>query len=165
MLEFVEREGLIDRVEPVQFTLRLLVPPGPSLLTRDAIKPHLGPLDQASLSYRWTHPDPGMDRLQQEASHLVEAAAKAEEDSGVTFYRLRDLAYARLGVPAPVPSALPPDRRRPSRSWRKGSLRGSAALRRAGSGGGTAPALSNSSAGLGSGLGGPTLDFRRAASR
>ena len=44
------------------------------------------------------HPDQRMDHLQEEASNLVEAVAKAEEDPGVTFYRLRELAYATLGV-------------------------------------------------------------------
>jgi len=114
MLEFVEREGLIDHVDPVQFTLRLLVPPGSWLLSKDAIKPYLGPLDQASFSYRWTHSDPRMDHLQHEASRLVEALVK-EEDPGVTFYRLRDLAYSTFGVPAPPPPALAPDRQRPPR--------------------------------------------------
>ncbi len=115
MLEFVEREQLIDHVDPVQFSLRLLVPPGSALLTREAIRPHLGPLDQASFSYRWTHPDPRMDRLQQEASRLVEAATQAVEDAGVTFYRLKALASAMLGLPVPVAPGLAPDRRRPPR--------------------------------------------------
>ncbi len=114
-LEFVETEGLIDHVDPVQFTLRLLVPPGSALLEREAIRPYLGPLDRASFSYRWTHPDPRMDRLQQEASRLVEAGAEAEADPGATFYRLKDLAYSMLGVSAPSRPVLAPDRRRPPR--------------------------------------------------
>jgi radical SAM superfamily enzyme YgiQ (UPF0313 family) len=81
MFEFVEREGLIDHVDPVQFTLRLLVPPGSALLTREAIRPHLGPLDQAAFIHRWTHPDPRMDLLQREASRLVEAASAADAAS------------------------------------------------------------------------------------
>ncbi len=115
MLEFVEREQLIDHVDPVQFSLRLLIPPGSALLAREGVRPHLGPLDQASFSYRWTHPDPRMDRLQQEASRLVEAATQAGEDAGVTFYRLKALAGAVLGVPLPAAPALAPDRRRPPR--------------------------------------------------
>ncbi len=113
MLDFVEEEGLIDHVDPVQFTLRLLVPPGSSLLTRQAIRPHLGALDQAAFIHRWTHPDARMDVLQREASRLVEAAANA--DPAATFYRLKALAGATAGrSEAPVPT-LAPDRRRPPR--------------------------------------------------
>jgi hypothetical protein len=115
MLEFVEGEGLVDHVDPVQLTLRLLIPPGSWLLTREAIQPHLGPLDQASFSYRWTHPDPRMDCLQADASRLVEQATQAGEDPAATFYRLRDLAWAALGRCAPLPPILAPDRRRPPR--------------------------------------------------
>ena len=113
MLDFVEDEGLIDHVDPVQLTLRLLVPPGSSLLTRAAIQPHLGPLDQAGFIYRWTHPDPRMDDLQREASRLVEQAGNA--DPATTFYRIKTLARQAAGqTEEPVP-ALAPDRRRPPR--------------------------------------------------
>jgi hypothetical protein len=115
MLEFVEAEGLIDHVDAVQYTLRLLVPPGSALLAREAIKPYLGPLNQGSFSFSWTHPDQRMDHLQQEASHLVEAVAKAEEDPGVTFYRLRELAHATLGVAVSPRLVPPPERHRPPR--------------------------------------------------
>ncbi len=115
MLEFVEQEGLIDHVDPVQFSLRLLIPPASALLAREAIKPYLGPLDRASFSYRWTHPDPRMGRLQQEASGLVEAATASGEDPGVTFYRLKALAYATLGASLPGTPALAPGRRRAPR--------------------------------------------------
>ena len=113
MFEFVEGEGLIDHVDPVQFTLRLLVPPGSALLTREAITPYLGPLDQAGFIHRWTHPDPRMDLLQREASRLVEAAVT--EDAAATFYRLKALAYSTAGLPLEPEPALAPDRRRPPR--------------------------------------------------
>jgi radical SAM superfamily enzyme YgiQ (UPF0313 family) len=113
MFEFVEREGLIDHVDPVQFTLRLLVPPGSALLTREAITPYLGQLDQAAFIHRWTHPDPRMDVLQREASRLVEAATA--EDAAATFYRLKALAYSTAGLPLEPEPALAPDRRRPPR--------------------------------------------------
>ncbi len=113
MFDFVEREGLIDHVDPVQFTLRLLVPPGSALLGRAAIRPYLGPLDEAAFIHRWTHPDPRMDILQREAARLVEAAAA--DDPAVTFSRLKALAYSTAGLspePAPAPD---PGRRRPPR--------------------------------------------------
>jgi radical SAM superfamily enzyme YgiQ (UPF0313 family) len=116
VLEFVEAERLIDHVDPVQYTLRLLVPPGSALLGRPEIQPVLGPLDQASFMYRWTHPDHAMDDLQRAVSATVEKAAKDEEDPGVTFYRVRRLAEATTGLESAGGSApMPPDRARPPR--------------------------------------------------
>src|SRR5262249_22474980 len=111
VLEFIQEHGLIDHVDPVQYSIRLLVPPGSYLLDRPAMKRYLGPLDQASFSYRWTHPDPRMDRLQKEVSALVEADTKAEADPADTFYRIKALAGGRR--PADVLSSLPPDPIRP----------------------------------------------------
>ncbi len=113
VLAFVEAHDLIDHVDPVQYTIRLLVPPGSYLLDRPAMKPYLGPLDQASFSYRWTHPDPRMDRLQKQVSALVEADAKAGADPAVTFYRVWALAAGRPATAATA--ALPRDRPRAPR--------------------------------------------------
>lgn len=115
LLDFVAREDLIDQVDPVQFTLRLLIPPGSLLLEREVLRPHLGALDPAAFSFRWTHPDPRMDRLQREAAALAEAAAGASEDPGVTFHRLRCLAHETFGLPLPPDPALSAERSRPPR--------------------------------------------------
>jgi radical SAM superfamily enzyme YgiQ (UPF0313 family) len=113
MLAFIEAHGLIDHVDPVQYTIRLLVPPGSYLLNRPEMTPHLGPLDQASFSYKWAHPEPRMDRLQKQVSALVEKDVQANEDPGTTFYRVWSLAAGRNPI-APAPM-LPPDRERAPR--------------------------------------------------
>ncbi len=97
MIEFVKAEGLIDHVDPVQYTIRLLIPPGSALLSRPAIHPFLGPLVQASFAYRWSHPDSRMDALHHSVSAVVEEAASSDEDPMVTFYRVRALAYTARG--------------------------------------------------------------------
>lgn len=89
LFDFVEREEWVDQVDPIQYTIRLLIPPG-SLLEADG-SIQLGPLVQESFTYAWTHPDPRMDRLQKEASREVEAAV--DEAPGAVFYRLKTLAY------------------------------------------------------------------------
>ena len=81
----------------MQYAIRLLIPPGSMLLARPTIQPFLGPLDHASLSYRWAHPDARMDRLHRAVSALLEEAARTEEDPAVTFFRLRDLAETMAG--------------------------------------------------------------------
>jgi radical SAM superfamily enzyme YgiQ (UPF0313 family) len=117
LLDFVEARGLIDYVDPVQYSLRLLVPPGSLLLGEDALRPHLGPLEPETLTYRWTHPDQRMDGLQAAVAETVGRAAEAAEDPARTFDRVRalaDRAAGRPGRPAPA-DRLRPDRARPPR--------------------------------------------------
>jgi radical SAM superfamily enzyme YgiQ (UPF0313 family) len=112
VLEFIEANGLIDHVDPVQYTIRLLVPPGSYLADRPAMQPYLGPLDQAAFSYHWDHPDPRMDRLQKAVSKLVEADATVGADPADTFYRVRDAAGRKSNG---VSHRLPRDRVRAPR--------------------------------------------------
>lgn len=117
VFDVVEAEGIIDHVDPVQYTIRLLIPPGSILLNCPAIQPCLGPLDQAAFTYRWTHPDPRMDELHPAVSAVVEEATRTDEDPAATFQRVRTLAYAADSDlhPAPVVPSLPRLRRRPPR--------------------------------------------------
>ncbi len=117
LLDFIDAEGLIDQVDPVQYSLRLLVPPGSLLLGEAALAPHLGPLEQETLTYRWTHPDERMDRLQAAVSQLVAQAAESAEDPARTFDRVCGLADRAAGAPdrPPVADRLAGDRPRPPR--------------------------------------------------
>ena len=117
MLDFVGREDLVDHVDPVQYGIRLLVPPGSLLLKTPAMRPYLGGLVQEAFYYRWDHPDPRMDGLHAEASAAVATAAERVEDAAVTFARVVELADAAAGAPSTRPASLAPvpDRRRPPR--------------------------------------------------
>jgi radical SAM superfamily enzyme YgiQ (UPF0313 family) len=117
MLDLVDGEDLVDAVDPVQYSLRLLVPPGSLLASHPAMRPHLGPLVEGAFSHAWTHLDPRMDVLQAEVARVVEAAADARADEAATFDRVRALADATAGTPPRrlrVERALP-DRARPPR--------------------------------------------------
>jgi radical SAM superfamily enzyme YgiQ (UPF0313 family) len=113
ILDFVEEHGLIDHIDPVQYTIRLLVPPGSYLENHEAMLPYRGELDQRAFTYRWAHPDPAMDRLQKEVAALVEQDTRAGEDTATTFYRVQALARGRQA--AGVSCCLPRDRVRPPR--------------------------------------------------
>jgi radical SAM superfamily enzyme YgiQ (UPF0313 family) len=106
MFDIVEANDLIDAIDPVQYAIRLLIPPGSALLNQPSqygsIEKFLGPLDQAGFQYHWTHPDPRMDELHQDISSAVEDAAKAEEDPLETFYRLRPMTYRKAGRAVPA---------------------------------------------------------------
>ena len=117
LLDFIAAEGLVDHVDPVQYSLRLLVPPGSLLLESPAMRPFLGALEQESFSYRWTHPDPRMDQIQQGVAAAIAAAAERGEDAAVTFDRVRALVDEAAGDPVRpgLAGRLAPDRRRPPR--------------------------------------------------
>jgi radical SAM superfamily enzyme YgiQ (UPF0313 family) len=97
VLEFVEAENLIDAIDPVQFSIRLLVPPGSVLLEREESREWLGRLNQEMFTYEWRHSDRRLDELQKQVAAAVEQAAQNDEDAMTTFYRIGDLAYQLRG--------------------------------------------------------------------
>ena len=123
MFDLVEHHGLIDCIDPVQYSVRLLVPPGSALLTPPAKHPtpmaqFLGALDQQKFQHTWTHPDPRMDPLQQAVTRIVEDGTKTEEDPEHTFYRLWEVVYDTAGLSFSSLNkavSMNPDRVRPPR--------------------------------------------------
>lgn len=121
VLEFVEERGLIYHVDPVQYAIRLLLPPGSWLLEAADLGPHLRELEQENFAHRWEHPDPRLDRLHREVTAIVEAAGASGEDAAETFYRIRERAY-RAANRRPPPrrwtgSRAPPRAPRLTESW------------------------------------------------
>ena len=98
LLGFIEANGLVYHIEPVQLAIRLLVPPGSSLLGSAQMRPHLGELDEESFAYEWRHPDPQMDALAQAVAAAVQEAAGRREDAGQTFTAIRSLALDAAGL-------------------------------------------------------------------
>jgi radical SAM superfamily enzyme YgiQ (UPF0313 family) len=115
LLDFVETHGLVDAVDPVQFSIRLLIPPGSLLLESAAMRPFVGELVEDQFYYRWTHPDPRMEALHAEVSSVVAGAADRREDPALTFQRVRELADRNAGVASRPISAPKADRKRPPR--------------------------------------------------
>jgi pyruvate-formate lyase-activating enzyme len=81
ILEFVAAHDLVANVDPVQLTIRLLLPEGSLLLGH---VDGLGPWDPERLTYTWESP---LDPLQQELAALVEAMA--DEPAAVVHDAIR----------------------------------------------------------------------------
>ena len=88
LLDFIEEKDLIDAIDPVQLSIRLLVPPGSLLAGHPAFRSVPGALDEERFTYRWAHSDPRLDRLHAEVSGIVERAAQASEAAPDTFERI-----------------------------------------------------------------------------
>jgi radical SAM superfamily enzyme YgiQ (UPF0313 family) len=115
VLEWVAGDDLVHQIDAVQYSIRLLVPPGSMLLELDSLWPHLQGLAPARLSYAWRHPDPRMDRLHGEVSAIVQDAARTDEEADRTFRRVRDAAFTAAGRisptrTAPARTSAPPPR-------------------------------------------------------
>ncbi len=80
LLDFVADNDLVGNVDPVQYTIRLLLPEGSLLLDHPELAPYLGSYDAGRGSYSWTSADPAMDELQADLAMLVERALAAGDD-------------------------------------------------------------------------------------
>jgi radical SAM superfamily enzyme YgiQ (UPF0313 family) len=108
ILDFVVAHDLVANVDPVQYTIRLLVPEGSLLLAREDLREHLGPYEPERLTYPWRSADPAADRLQGRLSALVQQSAAAQEATGLTFARIRAAVREANGeASVPEPEAIP----------------------------------------------------------
>jgi radical SAM superfamily enzyme YgiQ (UPF0313 family) len=108
ILSFVAEHLLVEHIDPIQYSIRLLIPPGSALLdggqADGAHSTWLGDLDEAAFTYRWQHPDARMDRLQREVSSLVEIAMREQWPNLKSFREICTLAESHLGEVVPMPT-------------------------------------------------------------
>jgi hypothetical protein len=100
LFDIVEGEGLVDHIDPVQYSIRLLVPEGSLLLGAETMRSYLGSFDEETFSYAWAHPDPAMDALQRAIARMAAHAADADASPAEVFTRIRD-AVAPGRAPQP----------------------------------------------------------------
>jgi radical SAM superfamily enzyme YgiQ (UPF0313 family) len=106
LLNFFEERHLIEHLDPVHLSIRLLVPPGSALLEVPDSQQWIGDLDSAAYTYRWQHPDPRMDGLQKKVTFLVEEAERIKADPIETFFQVKALALAAQGKDFSVSQAI-----------------------------------------------------------
>ena len=106
LLDFFAEHHLIEHIDPVHLSIRLLIPPGSTLLTAADHQDWLGELDAENYTYRWQHPDPRMDMLHQQVTHIVEQGEARQADPVETFFHITALARAMQGKDFSVQQAL-----------------------------------------------------------
>ena len=105
LLDTIEALDLAEQVAPVQYAIRLLVTAGSPLLELEEIRSAVGPFDAASLTWPWRHPDPRVDRLQQEVMQI--AGLRLRGRRAETFAAILEAARQAQGVtgrPEPRPA-------------------------------------------------------------
>jgi hypothetical protein len=103
LLDFVHEHDLVGSVDPVQYSVRLLLPAGSLLLDHPDMTPFVGPWDAERSTYTWASPDPEIDQLQQRIAAIVDST----DDAPTLYARVReavgappvDLAHVTTGRP------------------------------------------------------------------
>jgi hypothetical protein len=113
LLDFVYHHDLVASVDPVQYTIRLLLPRGSLLLDHPDLAPFLGEWDDRRLTYEWRAADPSVDELQRRLSELVERSTAAGDDALTSYAKVR----AACGMDPVHLSTLTRDRPRLTESW------------------------------------------------
>lgn len=109
ILDFVADHDLVPDVDPVQYSLRLLLPEGSLLLDLPQMQPFLTGYDPAGLTYRWFARHPGTDPLQADLARLVESL---DGDALAGYEEVRALVARAAG--RPESAAVAPSVRRSS---------------------------------------------------
>ncbi len=105
IFEFIVRHDLIDLTDPVQLSIRLLVPDGSLLATQPAFISHRGEYDRRLASYRWTAADPGVDHLARELVRIAEEGVGGPTRQ--TFGRMWEVALEAVGDDPNRAAAIP----------------------------------------------------------
>ncbi len=107
LVRFLADHGLWGAIDPIQLTIRLLLPDGSLLVDHPEMTPHLRGYDPASLGHVWEHPDPTVDVLARRLADTVDQAVGAGEGDREVLVRLVDIIAEAAGVSLPaVPEEL-----------------------------------------------------------
>ena len=86
--------------DPIQFTIRLLIPEGSVLLSRPELVPHLGEYDPDRLTYEWSPIDGRTDELARRFADHVEHSTRSELADDAIVDDLWALALDSADLPA-----------------------------------------------------------------
>jgi len=100
LLERLVELQIVESVPPVQLTIRLLVPEGSYLLQLPGFKEKLKAFDAELLGYPWSHPDPRVDRLQQDLQVWVARCEAEDLARREVFDSIWRMAHEAAGRPA-----------------------------------------------------------------
>lgn len=117
LMEFVFDHALLESVDPVQLSIRLLVPLESLVLTETETE--FGAWDPELLSFEWHSNDPQIDELQLEWASVAEDSQAGKLNPTAAFGLMRETMYRRFDLPMPQRMTPPTCGNKPrlSESW------------------------------------------------
>jgi len=114
LLRFVAAHDLVGNVDPVQYTIRLLVPKGSLLLDVPKVAGRFGPYDAELGAHPWTADDPAVDDLQVALTALVEGRLADGASIAETFAAVCETCGVDPGL---IPAGATEGRPRLTEPW------------------------------------------------
>lgn len=97
IVEFIDLHRLWEATDPVQLTIKLLLPEGSLLETHPEVTPYLTEYDPALLTWRWEFADSETGSLQGRLDSIASAASDCGEETVATLEAMRDAIAAAAG--------------------------------------------------------------------
>ncbi len=116
LCEFISAYDLATNIDPVQCSIRLLLPKDSLLLKNPTLEGKLGDYDQELLTYTWTSEDPSIDKLQKEIANLASESLDNKTNRFQTMLAIRDKIFSYTNNTA-QPSLKDYNRPRLSETW------------------------------------------------
>jgi hypothetical protein len=85
IFEFVEMNDLVEATDPVQMSIKLLIPHGSLLEGHPAVTPYLESYDTDALTWRWRFANPEAAVLQKELAAIAAKASDCGQEAGPTL--------------------------------------------------------------------------------
>lgn len=98
LLDFVAEHDLIGNVDPVHYSIRLLIPEDSLLLDEASMAPFLGPYVPELLSYEWSAEDQRTEDLQRRIAAIVEDSAGSDRSIVSSYQQVRGVVRSAAGL-------------------------------------------------------------------
>ena len=102
---FIVHHDLVDLTDPVQLSIRLLVPAGSLLAEQPAFLAHRGDYDREAATYSWKSPDATVERLGADLARIAEDGRRAPARE--TFIRMWKVVLEAVGDGHESPESIP----------------------------------------------------------
>jgi radical SAM superfamily enzyme YgiQ (UPF0313 family) len=97
IFQFIDDHDLAGAIDPVQMSIKLLMPRGSLLESHVAMTPHLVGYDDAALTWRWDFADPETELLYKELETIAANASDCGQEATATLNEMRVLVSRASG--------------------------------------------------------------------
>lgn len=97
IFEFIDDHDLTGATDPVQMSIKLLMPKGSLLEDHPAVTPHLDHYDTNALTWRWRFSDPETAVLQKEIEAIAANASDCDQETVTTLNEMREAVARSTG--------------------------------------------------------------------